>query len=122
MWEKEIWIAKRVKVETNDYGVDIEYFDKPIHYRFNYQPLSGTTDYQEYGEKTRNIFRTFVSRKLFQGVINEGDRVYLSDSQYAESELKALAESDDELCNKANYYVVSVLPQNFLIKVDFMKR
>ena len=122
MWEKEIWIAKRVKVETNDYGVDIEYFEKPKKYRLNYQPISGTTAYQEYGEKTRNMYRTFVSRNLFQGVINIGDRVYLSDGTYAEKDLKELAESDDEYCNKANYYVISVLPQNFLTKIDFMKR
>lgn len=122
MWEKEIWIAKRTKVETDDFGVDIEYFEKPKRYMLNYQPVSGNTNYLEYGEKTRNVYRAFVDRLAYQGVINIGDRVYLSDSEIIESELEKVALSDDEYCNNANYYVMVMLPQNFKTRIDFMKR
>lgn len=122
MWEKEIWIAKRVKIETDEFGNEIEYFDKPIKYMFNYQPVSGNTSYKEYGEDINKVYRTFVDRAIFQGKIKTGDRVYLSDGELCENELGAIAMKEDEFCNKANYRVLVVLPQNYKMRIDFMKR
>lgn len=122
MWEKEIWIAKRKEIITNDYGVDIEYFYTPIKYTINYQPLSGDMSYQEYGEKINDVYRAFVNRYEFTNVINVGDRVYLCDGEISEDKLEELALSDDEYCNKANYVVNVVMPQNFRTKIDFIKR
>lgn len=122
MWEKEIWIAKRIKVETNDFGIDIEYFDKPIKYRFNYQPISGNTDIMEYGEKITDVYRTFIDKAVYLGKIRVGDRVYLEDGEILESELENLVISDNEFCEKANYVVKVVLPQNFKMRLDFIKR
>lgn len=122
MWEKEIWIAKRYKVETNDFGVDIEYFEKPIKYRFNYQPVSGNTDIMEYGEKITNVYRTFVNKNEYLGKIRVGDRVYLEDGEILESELENIAENDNVHCEKANYIVKVVLPQNFKTRIDFIKK
>ena len=90
MWEKEIWIAKRKSAEINEYGVEIETFEKPIKYAMNYQPVSGYTDYAVYGDKMRDTYRAFVNRLEYQNVINVGDRVYLSDGQLAESELEKI--------------------------------
>lgn len=122
MWEKEIWIAKRKSAEINEYGVEIETFEKPIKYAMNYQPVSGYTDYVVYGDKMRDTYRAFVNRLAYQNVINVGDRVYLSDGQLAESELEKIAMSDNEYCEKANYSVYVVLPQNYKTQIDFMKR
>lgn len=122
MWEKEIWIAKRKKVISNDMGVDIECFETPIRYALNYQPISGTNNFQEYGEKVSDVYRAFVKKIHCDGEIKVGDRVYLSDGNIMESELKALVESDNEFCNKANYVVNAVLSQNFFIRIDFLKR
>ena len=122
MWEKEIWIAKRIKVETNDFGIDIEYFDKPKKYRFNYQPISGNTDIMEYGEKITDVYRTFIDKAVYLGKIKVGDRVYLEDGEILESELENLVISDNEFCEKANYVVKVVLPQNFKMRLDFIKR
>lgn len=122
MWEKELWIAKRKKVETNDMGVDIEVFYPPIRYMLNYQPVSDYNSYQEYGEHINDVYRAFLTSMAYQGKINVGDRVYMSDGQTLISELKELVESDDEYCNKANYVVKVVLPQNFFTRVDFLKR
>lgn len=122
MWEKELWIAKRVKVEKNFSGIDIEYFETPKRYAFNYQPLSGNTDMLEYGEKINDVYRTFVCRSQYQGLIRVGDRVYLSDGEVLEEELQSIALNDNENCEKANYVVKTVLPQNFKMRIDFIKR
>ncbi len=120
MWEKELWIAKR-NITTNDDGNDIESFEKPIKYRMNYQPVSGYLDYMKYGENVENVYRTFVSKNIYQGVIKAGDKVYLSDNDVLEKDLERLVNNDNELCKNANYKVEVVLPQNLLIKIDFLK-
>ncbi len=122
MWEKEIWIAKRKSIEENEEGWQVEIFETPKKYYLNYQPVSGVTSYLQYGEKVTDIYRAFVDRAYFQGVIKVGDRVYLSDGFVAEDELKSLALSDNKYCEKANYVVKSVLPQNYKTKIDFIKR
>ena len=122
MWEKEIWIAKRKSIETNSDGWQIEIFDKPKKYYLNYQPVSGITSYLQYGEKITDVYRAFVDRAYYQGVINVGDRAYLNDGLISEDELRKLAESDNKYCDNANYVVKSVLPQNYKTKIDFIKR
>ena len=122
MWEKEIWIAKRISVETNDMGVDIETFAKPIRYFFNYQPVSGDMSYREYGERISDVYRAFIKKMYYNNEIRVGDRAYLADSEYTEQDLKRLVDSDDEYCKNANYVVNVVLPQNFLIRIDFLKQ
>lgn len=121
MWEKEIWIARRNKLITNDDGIEVPYFDTPTPYRMNYQPVSGYLGLMEYGENISNVYRAFVDRRM-QGKIKVGDRVYLSDNEVLESELENLAMSDNEFCENANYEITVALPQNFKMKVDFTKR
>lgn len=120
-WEKELWIAKRIKIETNDFGVDVEEFEEPKKYRFNYQPVSGNTNLLEYGERINDVFRTFINRE-YLGKIKVGDRVYLEDGETLQSDLEDLVDSDNKYCEKANYTVRAVLPQNLKIRVDFIKR
>lgn len=118
--EKEIWIAKRRKIETNEYGQEIEYFDKPQRYYINYQPVSGYTSYLLYGDKITSVYRAFVDRNM-ECVFNIGDKVYLNDGTMKLNQLEKVAKSDNEFCEKANYVINTVLPQNFKIRVDFMK-
>lgn len=122
MWEKELWIARRKSIETNDMGVEIEKFYTPIRYRLNYQPVTDQVSMMEYGEHIIDVYRAFVMRNKYQSILKVGDRIYLCDGEIGEDELKDLVESDDEFCNKANYVVKCVLPQNFLTRVDFIKR
>lgn len=121
MFEKEIWIARRKSTKTNRNGIEIEKFDTPKKYRFNYQPISGNTKINEYGDEINNYYRMFVDRSVFQGKIKTGDRAYLSNEDLAESELEEIALNDDENCSNANYKIVVVLPQNFKIRIDLMK-
>ena len=98
-WEKELWIARRKKIETNEFGVDVEYFEKPKKYRFNYQPVSGNTNLLEYGERINDVFRTFID-KNYLGQIKVGDRVYLEDGETLQIDLENLVENDNEFCGK----------------------
>ena len=121
MWEKEIWIAKRKRVETNSDGVQIEYFEKPQKYYMNYQPVSGYTSYLIYRDKTKNVYRAYIDNMSCECKFNVGDKVYLSDGFISECQLKELATTDNEFCEKANYTIDLILTQNFKTRIDFMK-
>lgn len=122
MWNKELWHSKRNSVETNDYGAQVELFDNPNKYMINYQPVSGYTDFLEYGEKIHDMYRAYVDRNQYEGVFNVGDRVYLIDGQLSQEDLQKVALYDNKYRNRANYIVYAVMVQNFKIKIDFMKR
>lgn len=121
MWEKKLYIATKKDVVENEYGYEVEIYNEPQEYAFNYQPSSGLTNYLLYGKDTNKVYVAYISRSLYDGVFHEGDVAYLSDGQYLESELDELVENEDEYCNKANYRITSVLPQNLKIRVDFTR-
>lgn len=118
MWEKKLYIAKRIRVEEDDYGNQISYFDKPKKYWFNYQPLDGDLDYQQYGDRISNYFRAFIDM-CYLGEIKTGDKAYLIDGEI--QDVDSLVLKDDENCTLANYTIKVVLPQNLKIKIDFEK-
>ena len=122
MFDKEIYIAKRLRIETNYNGYDVEYFEKPKRYRMNYQPLEGVMTYSRSGENTNSTqYVAFVDRNVYQGIIRTGDKAYLSDESILEEDLKQLTLYDNEYCEQANYRVISVLPQNKKMKIVFKK-
>ena len=121
MFEKKLYIAKRLKVEPNENGIDIEYFDKPELYYFNYQPVSGFLGLQQYGEDIGNVYRIFVDRRSYQGKIKVGDRAYLSDGEITESDLEKLIQNEESFGDNANYKVELALPQNFKMQIDLIK-
>ena len=121
MWEKELWIANRIGIDTDYNGNDISRYSKPQKFYFNYQPVSGRFSILEYGEKKDDIYKAFIDRS-YQGKIHTGDVAYLSDENLSENELETIATNDSEICEKANYVVKSVLVQNLKIKVEFIKR
>lgn len=117
---KEIWIASRKKVEINEYGVEIEYFEKPKKYFMNYQPTSGYTDYLVYGDKITSMYRAYIDRR-HECLFNIGDKVYLNDGTLKECQLEKVVLDDNEFCEKANYTISMILPQNFKLRIDFTK-
>ena len=121
MFEKKLYIARRIKVEPNENGVDIEYFEEPKLYYFNYQPVSGYLGLQQYGEDIGNVYRMFVDRKIYQGKIKVGDRAYLSDGEITESDLEKLIQNEESFGDNANYKVELALPQNFKMQIDLIK-
>lgn len=122
MWEKELWIARRKKVDLNENGIDIEIFEEPEKIYLNYQPVSGYTSYLEYGERINDVYRAYVNRCFSNHCIRVGDRVYLSDGEICECDLENLVLSETEYGENANYVVNVVLPQNLKTRIDFIKR
>ena len=121
LWEKKLYIATQNGVEENDYGYEIQTYNIPELYRFNYQPSSGLTSYLQYGKDVNKVYVAYISRSLYDGVFHEGDVAYLSDGKYLECELDELVENENKYCEKANYRITSVLPQNLKIRIDFTK-
>lgn len=121
MWEKKLYIATQDKIEENDYGYEIQTYNEPQEFAFNYQPSSGLTNYLQYGKDINKVYVAYISRSIYDGVFHEGDVAYLSDGKYLESELDELVENEDKYCSKANYRITSVLPQNLKIRIDFTR-
>lgn len=121
MFEKKLYIAKKLKVESNENGIDVEYFEKPKLYNFNYQPVSGFLGLQQYGEEIGNVYRMFIDKALYQGKIKVGDRAYLSNGEITESDLEQLIQNEKDFGDNANYKIELVLPQNFKMQIDLIK-
>lgn len=121
MWEKELWIASRNYIDDNNGKYDAPIYNAPRFYKMNYQPIEGDVTSAEYGQKKNARYQAFVERRYYQGKIKTGDRVYLSDESILESELRDLALNDNMYCEKANYEVVAVLPQNIKMQIIFKK-
>lgn len=118
MWEKPLYIAKRINIIEDDYGNPISYFEKPKEYFFNYQPIDGDLAFQQYGDKVSNIYRAFIPM-AYLGKIKVGDKAYLIDGEI--QDIVSLVLNDNENCTMANYTIIAVLPQNLKIRVDFEK-
>ena len=121
-WQKEIWIAKRTKVESGYYGVDIAEFEKPKKYYFNYQPVSSSTTFQKEGTDINADYQMFIDKNIYQGQFHVGDVAYLSDGETLESELKNMAENDNIYCENSNYIITRVDPQNIKIRISFERK
>ena len=116
--DKLLYIAKRIKINTNEYGIQISEYAEPIKYTFSYMPSSGQTDYQLYGEAIRDMFISYLPM-CFLGKINVGDKAYLIDGETQNiTELVKMDKLDLQRSN-ANYHIKVVQPQNMRLKVIF---
>lgn len=115
--QKPLYIAKRLKTTLNDYGMEVQEFDKPKLYNFLYMPTSGMLDYQIYGEKISGMYTAYVDYDTYLGHFHEGDRAYLIDSDLQDLSVA----KTDKNCENANYVIKSVLLQNLKIKLTFEK-
>ena len=115
--QKELYIANRIKVEKNSYGIDMETFDTPKCYKFFYMPTSNNTDYQLYGVNIGEIYVCYIDYNRYLGKFKVGDRAYLIDNELTDLSIAG----NDVNCENANYRIESVLPQNLKIKLTFVK-
>lgn len=118
---KELYIAKKIGIEIDDYGNQIPYFDKAIRYEFSYMPISSQIDYQIYGADINNMFSSIIDIS-YLGKIKIGDIAYLIDSEI--QDIKSLVNLDklSKYKQNANYRVKSVQPQNMKLKIIFEKK
>lgn len=113
---KYLYIANR-HVTTNDYGIDIETFDKPERYDFFYMPSTSSTDYELYGRKINEIYIAFIDYNRYFGKFKVGDRAYLIDDETTDISFA----KNDINGEKANYKIVANALQNIKIKLTFAK-
>ena len=118
--DKRLFIAKRIKVENDEFGNEVSYYETPKEYRFSYMPTSGQVDYQIYGELISNMF-TSILPMSFLGKIKTGDKAYLIDGEIQDIDNLVYNDLNDEFCTHANYIVKLVQPQNIRLKVIFEK-
>lgn len=110
---KEIYIAKKKKVDYDDYNNEIVTYDKPFFFGMrNYQPLVGNdleAYIRTYGETNNSIVRCFID-SYERGTIRKFDLAYL----YGATPKGELVYGDN-----ANYRVKTVKEQNTKIMILF---
>lgn len=121
MFEKYLYIARRTSVEPNENGIDETFYGKPQLYYFNYQPVSEVLELQQYGEDVDSLYRMFVDKNKYHGLIRVGDVAYLSDNETTESDLIELVQNEEFFGSNANYKIVAVAIQNLKMRIDLSK-
>jgi hypothetical protein len=110
--KSKVWIAKKLREETDEYGNQIEIYDEPQKYMFNVQTLTETSEIMEFGEKvssTKSI--SITEKKKYQGKFKEFDLVYVDNSP----------ENEVNYGDNADYKIVGVRPLNTSIKIYIQK-
>lgn len=121
-WEEPIYVARFIKVETDEYGSEIPIYDKPKLFYINHQPVNEYTDYQQYGSDTSSIRIAYPDKNYVGGKIKVNDRVYLIDGDNYGDCLWDIVKNDDKYCKNANYEVIACQPSNLRMRIDFKKR
>lgn len=111
-WDKICYISSKLPSKEDEYGNQIELYDTPVKYKFNYQPLSSQeyATIQRYGGQTESSVRALLDYNKFIGKIKEFDLAYL----YGATPIGEKINGEN-----ANYRVVKALPQNTKILVYF---
>lgn len=111
--KSKLYIAKKLESTEDDYGNEINNYDKPIKYYFNVQPASSSSEVQAFGELARSMKVAVITEKAkYINKFKEFDLAYL-DGVTPENEIKNGL--------NANYRIYSVQVQNAIIKVYFIK-
>lgn len=121
-WKKDIYIAKKEKDENGENIIDrygnVKYA-KPKKYRFNVQPIGGTTnstsgrtDIMDYGQKAMQMQRAIIDYKTYLGIFDVDDLAYL-DGATPKGEIKN--------GDNANFRIDAILNQNKVIAIYFEK-
>lgn len=111
-WNKTCYIAsKQPKPLLDDYGNEVNIYDKPKKYSFNIQPASGDFDLTLYGEKVNKVYRAIVEYS-YKDKIKEGDIAYLDGANPLNEKVNG---------ENGNYVVDSIRPQNLAMAIYFRK-
>ena len=116
-WNKVCYIRKRItsdesEITIDEYGNEIQNYEEPVKYRFNYQPVTNDADeaiLKPYGVTLEGTVKALVDIK-YNGQLNKYDLVYL---------YGATPENENYAGENANYRVITSVPQNMKILVYF---
>jgi len=116
-WNKVCYIRKRITsdesgITEDEYGNEIQNYEEPVKYIFNYQPVTNDADeaiLKPYGVTLEGTVKALVDIK-YNGQLNKYDLVYL---------YGASPENESHAGENANYRVITSVPQNMKILVYF---
>lgn len=120
-FEKPVYIAKYIKTDIDDDGVERAIYDTPKLFYLNHQPISNYLDYQEYGADISSIRRAYPRKEYAYGKIHAKDRAYLIDEENVGTDLEELVKNETERCLNANYEVVKCPISRLFVQIDFRK-
>ena len=113
-WKKKsLYIASFIEDSLDDYGNKITIYDEPVFVgEENIQPLSGSTDIEEYGNKVSKMQKVLLDYDKYLGKFKENDLAYIEDTT---------PEGEEVFGDNANYRIDSVRNQNRKIAIYFEK-
>lgn len=111
-YKTDCFIAKKLDVEYDDFGNQIEVYDTPQPFSFNIQPVNTSSEIQAFGERYVRMKKALVSKSEYLNKFNEFDKVYL-DGATPDGEIKNGA--------NANYRIYAINPQNVAMIIYFIK-
>ncbi len=100
-WDKVCYISSKLPSTEDVYGNQISHYDKPIKYKFNYQPITDQREFatvEYYGGKSNGAVKALLDYDKFKGKINDFDLAYLYDAIPYNISL------DTEYKENVNYY------------------
>ena len=111
-WNKECYISSILNPTEDSYGNQINQYDTPVKYCFNYQPVTNKSEaeMQPFGQSSTGSVRALLDTYEYQGKIKEFDLAYL---------YGATPTGETYNGENANYKVVTCIPQNTKILVYF---
>lgn len=111
--KSKCYIGSKLESEFDDYGNEITIYDVPEKHFFNIQPVTSTSDIQEFGEIAHKMkVAVITNRPKYDGMFKEFDCAYLDG---------ATPEGEAVNGQNANYRIYAVQNQNVTIRVFFMK-
>lgn len=59
-WRKPLYIASKLRVDIDEEGNEVNVYDTPVYYEFNYQPVTSEADIQEFGENVEKVEKMVI--------------------------------------------------------------
>ena len=110
--KSKIYIAKWLENTQDDYGNDINVYDKPQKYMFNVQTLNESVEMEVFGRKViSSKVISITERKKYLNKFKEYDVVYIDNSP----------EGEVEYGDNADYFISGVRNQNTSIRIYLTK-
>lgn len=75
-WQKDLYIASKIRTELDDEGNEIVIYDTPEPYKFNYRAVKSDAEIAEFGELASITQRMVIDVK-YDGLFKEFDVAYL---------------------------------------------
>lgn len=113
-WKKKsLYIASLLEDNFDEHGNTISTYNEPVFIGLeNIQPLNGSTDIEEYGNRVSKMQKVLLDYDKYIGKFKENDLAYIEDTT---------PKGEKVYGDNANYCINSVRNQNRKIAIYFEK-